>query len=250
MAETEESKDEDVTEDVDEPGFKPLTNFVPEVANPLKPLVDWTYGSVVLGRSRRTHDKLGLSGTVLIGAVCEKQKKGGSLYGYKIRMDIEFPHIMFLCGKRGSGKSYSLGIFAEELARLKAGLGTVVIDPIGTFWSLKNANKTPQEISALTHWGLEPQGLKNVLVYTPIGFYNEYKGIVDKPFSIAPADLTAEDWCTVFDVDRFKTQGLLIGDAIEKVKKGYTAKFNNQMIEVPPKPDRFSIGERGSEGSR
>jgi DNA-binding transcriptional ArsR family regulator len=223
--------------------FKPHTSFTPEIKNPLEPLVDWTYGTVILGRGRRTHEKLGLNGTVQIGAVCEKQTDGKSLFGYKVRMDIEFPHIMFLCGKRGSGKSYSLGIFAEELAKLRAGIGTVIIDPIGTFWSLKNSNKNPSEISALTRWGLEPHGFKNILTYTPIGFYNEYKGIVDKPFSIAPADLTAEDWCMVFGVDRFKTQGLLIGDVVEKVRNGYTAVYKNHLVQVPAKTGKYSLGD-------
>lgn len=232
------TKSEETTE-----GFKPPTTFSPDIENPLEPLVDRTYGQVILGRDRRTHEKLGMDGTVQIGAVSEKQAGGRSLFGYKIRMDIEFPHIMFLCGKRGSGKSYSLGIFAEELGRLRTGIGTVIIDPIGTFWSLKNPNKNPSEISALTEWGLEPKGLSNVLIYTPIGFYNEYRGIVDKPFSISPADLTAEDWCLVFDVERFKTQGLLIGDALEKVRNGYTAFFKNHNIDVPGKPERFSIGD-------
>jgi hypothetical protein len=242
---TEENNDTDSASDVDGPPeeFKPLTNFTPEIQHSLEPLVDWTHGTVILGRGRRTQDKLGEKGTVQVGTVVERQKGGKSLFGFKVRVDIEFPHIMFLCGKRGSGKSYSLGIFAEELAKLRSGIGTVIIDPIGTFWSLKNSNKSPTEISSLTHWGLEPRGFKNILIYTPIGFYHEYRGIVDKPFSIAPRDLTAEDWCLVFDVDRFKTQGLLIGDAIEKVRNGYNARFKNQIISVPPKPEKFSIGD-------
>ncbi|UCH88129.1 MAG: DUF835 domain-containing protein [Thermoplasmata archaeon] len=243
MEDEKENTDNESSAETVGSDFKPLTTFTPEVDNPLEPLVDWSYGAVILGRGKRTHDKLGVKGTVQVGAVCEKQKGPKSLFGFKVRVDIEFPHIMFLCGKRGSGKSYSLGIFAEELARLRTGIGTVIIDPIGTFWSLKNSNKNPSEISALTRWGLEPQGFKNILIYTPIGFYNEYRGIVDKPFSISPADLTAEDWCMVFDVDRFKTQGLLIGDVLEKVRNGYTAFYKKRYIDVPGKPDRFSLGD-------
>lgn len=38
-------------------------------------------------------------------------------------------------GKRGSGKTYSAGVFAEEL--LTAGVQTVVLDPVGTWYGLR-----------------------------------------------------------------------------------------------------------------
>jgi len=33
-----------------------------------------------------------------------------------IYMDSLNPHVVFVCGARGSGKSYVLGVIAEELA--------------------------------------------------------------------------------------------------------------------------------------
>ncbi|WP_336327056.1 ATP-binding protein [Halovenus sp. HT40] len=53
--------------------------------------------------------------------------RGASLY-----LDLNSPHAMLIVGKRGYGKSYTLGVVAEELARTDA-IAPVVLDPMGAF---------------------------------------------------------------------------------------------------------------------
>jgi DNA helicase HerA-like ATPase len=58
--------------------------------------------------------------------------------GTTVALDADGPHAVAVVGKRGSGKSYTLGVLAEELARL-GGLAPVVIDPMGSFRGLEGS---------------------------------------------------------------------------------------------------------------
>lgn len=55
--------------------------------------------------------------------------------GAGLRLDLDGPHAMLLVGKRGYGKSYTMGVIAEELARTD-GIAPVIVDPMGVFESL------------------------------------------------------------------------------------------------------------------
>ncbi len=185
------------------------------VDSPFSPLED--RDMVVIGRSSTGHKRAGKKGLMYVGAVTE----AGKFHERKVMVDARFPHIVFICGKRGSGKSYTLGVVAEELAGTKTGIGVVIVDPVGVFWSMKFPNRSKSERDALKKWGMKVQGLNNMKVMAPAGYFNELRETVDEPFSITVSDMTAEDWCSVFDIDRFKVQGLLIGTALQKALEGY-----------------------------
>ncbi|MBZ6493608.1 ATP-binding protein [Natrinema longum] len=55
--------------------------------------------------------------------------------GTKLYLDLDGPHATLIVGKRGYGKSFTMGVVAEELARA-AGVTPVVIDPMGVFSTL------------------------------------------------------------------------------------------------------------------
>lgn len=57
----------------------------------------------------------------------------------RVGFDLNGPHIGAVVGKRGYGKSYTLGVFAEELADVPE-IAPVVIDPMGTFAPLAEAS--------------------------------------------------------------------------------------------------------------
>ncbi|MGA1819850.1 MAG: helicase HerA domain-containing protein [Thermoplasmatota archaeon] len=213
------------------------------VESPLKPLVDEKSGYVVLGRSPSAHKKWRRKGLLQIGAVGEFQGPGENLFGKEVFLDAAFPHIVFICGKRGSGKSYTLGIFAEELIRSAIGVGVILVDPIGIFWSLKMENTSRSERRALEKWGLSPTSFPEVKVLAPGTDASMIPVNCDGPFTIGISEMTAEDWCQVFDMDRFKTQGLLIGTAIDQVRYGYRAMVDDVPVDIPGRPDIFSIGD-------
>ena len=55
--------------------------------------------------------------------------------GAALEVDLDGPHAALAVGKRGYGKSYTLGVIAEGLART-AGVAPVVVDPMGAFRTL------------------------------------------------------------------------------------------------------------------
>ncbi len=191
-------------------------------------------GRAFIGRKKSVLGKYGEEAGLFVGRVNEDDKRDT-----EILLDGLNPHVVFVCGARGSGKSYVLGVVAEELALKNKNVGIVVVDPIGVFWSMKHPNKEEKELEALAKWGLMPQGLDNIKVFIPVGMKNAVpKSTFDAVFSIQPALLTAEDWCLTFGIDRFSPTGLLMEKGIVKTKSGYT---NLDGKEIRGKENTFSL---------
>ncbi|MCU0799086.1 MAG: DUF835 domain-containing protein [Candidatus Thermoplasmatota archaeon] len=213
------------------------------VGSQVNALKDPSDGYLVLGRSSSSHMKWGRKGLLELGAVGEHQTSGEDLFGRKVMVDAAFPHIIFICGKRGSGKSYTLGILAEELIRSAIGVGVVLIDPIGIFWSLKKENASQSERDEMARWGLRPQSFPEARVLVPSGSRMEKEGSEDGPFTISVGEMTADDWCHVFELERFRTQGLMIGTIIEQVQNGYDSVSEGRILHIGGRGDRFSISD-------
>jgi hypothetical protein len=73
------------------------------------------------------------------GAVCGRLgrylARDGST-GARVALDFDRPHAAVVVGKRGSGKSHTLGVLAEGLAEAP-GVAPVVVDPMGAFGGLR-----------------------------------------------------------------------------------------------------------------
>lgn len=193
-------------------------SFAPKVDLPIEARCAPTSDSIILGRGGSTIKKIGCQGTMYLGRVSEKGKHG--LYGKKVLVDAVFPHVVFISGHRGSGKSYTLGVIAEELSKADLGVGVIIVDPIGIFWALKKENSDVNESVLLEKWGLNPDFLKNIEIFTPIGIYNDYRDeTVDTPFALKPSDLYIEDWCRTFDIDRYEVRGTVLEKAMQIVSR-------------------------------
>ncbi len=187
-----------------------------------------------IGRKKGVFEKYGMQAALYIGRVQETPFKDTDLY-----LDGLNPHVVFVCGSRGSGKSYLLGVLAEELAVKNKNVGIVVIDPVGVFWSMRFPNREDKEIELLARWGMLPQGLKNVKVFIPDGVKEKVpKTTFDATFSIQPPLLTTDDWCLTFGIDRFSPTGLLLEKGMEKVRKGYRTQEGK---EVKGRGDKYSL---------
>jgi len=174
--------------------------------------------TVLIGRKKSVHEKFGMRGALQVGRVTEDAFKDRDVF-----LDSLNPHVVFVCGARGSGKSYALGVIAEELALKNPNVGVMVIDPVGVFWSMKFPNREEKELESLKKWGLKPVGLDNLMVFIPQGMAKDTpRETYDATFSIRPSLLTATDWCLTFGIEKFSPTGLLLEQAIEKVKKGFT----------------------------
>lgn len=196
-------------------------------------------GNAYIGRKKSILKKYGDEGGLFVGRVGEED-----LHHKPVYLDGLNPHVVFVCGARGSGKSYVLGVLAEELAIKNKNVGIVVVDPIGVFWSMKYPNKDEKELELLADWNIMPQGLNNIKVFIPVGMKSSVpKNTYDATFSIQPSLLTAEDWCLTFGMDRFSPVGLLLDKVLEKVKKGFTTIDEENPKTIRGKENTYSLDD-------
>ena len=72
--------------------------------------------------------------TARIGSFLARDGSAGAPVG----VDLDRPHAGVVFGKRGTGKSYTLGVLAEEIADAD-GVAPVIVDPMGVFGGLEAA---------------------------------------------------------------------------------------------------------------
>ncbi len=177
-----------------------------------------------VGRKKSIFEKYKSKAALYLGKVNETNREWQNYFNKRVLLDSISPHAIFICGMRGSGKSYTLGVIVEEMAMKNDGVGIIIIDPMGIFWSMKQKNKMANESEMLGRWGLKPTGIKNVKVFIPKGYVHKApKETWDDVFKIKPSELRVDDWCLTFDIERFDTMGLLIERIIDKTKTGYTS---------------------------
>ncbi len=169
--------------------------------------------------------------------------------GYVYDITVKGSH-NFIAGKNGgiiSHNSYSLGCIAEELTLRNPNVASVIIDPIGIYWSMKEPNKENKEIELLGEWGLEPKGIEEADVFIPLGLKNKVPGdTYDKLFSIRPSELTTDDWCLTFNLKRFSPTGLLMEKAIEKTKERVGENYGlMDLIETIKNDEELTSKEEG-----
>jgi hypothetical protein len=198
----------------------------PHISIKLGFLEDKEKKNVFIGRKKSIYNKYGYDAALFVGRVREEEHNNSNIY-----LDSMNPHVVFVCGSRGSGKSYVLGVVAEELALNNRDVGVIAIDPIGVFWSMRFPNKEEREVEKLKSWGLKPKGLKNLKVFVPWGMVGEIpKSTYDAGFAIQPCLLTTEDWCLTYGMERFSPTGLLLDKAIKKVEGGYQDKETKKKV--------------------
>jgi len=178
---------------------------------------------IVLGRDEVERKKFGTKGTILLGKHYVKMAQVTAL-SQPVYLDMNKAHVVFVAGKRGTGKSYSLGVVAEGIATLPEEfshkVGAIVFDTMGIYWTMKYPNHKDEGL--LREWNFEGKGSDAVKIYTPHGFFKSYKeqGVpTDHAFSIKPSELQAEDWCTTFDLAMNDPIGVFIERIILSLKK-------------------------------
>jgi hypothetical protein len=176
---------------------------------------------IILGRKDSDRKKYGTKGAILIGKHYVKMGQRTALSN-EILMDVTTSHAVLVVGKRGSGKSYTLGVMAEGMANLPAeiaqNLAVVILDTMGIYWTMKYPND--KEPALLKEWNQEPKALVTQ-IYTPEGHYKDFKekGIpTDFPFSLNIGELDAADWCLTFNISLTEPIGVLIERTLSDLK--------------------------------
>lgn len=196
---------------------------------------------IVIGRDETDRKRFGNSGTILIGKLYVTMGQTTSLSN-EVLMDVNRSHIVFICGKRGSGKSYTMGVIAEGMVHLpeeiSSNLAIIIFDTMGIYWTMKYPNQKDEAL--LDEWNLKGKAL-DIEIFTPAGFYQSYKerGIpTDHPFSIKPSDLDSSEWCMTFGIDVNDPIGVLIQRVISKLKESSESfSMDNIIAAIKAEPD-------------
>lgn len=202
---------------------------------------------ITLGRNEKDKKLLGKDGLIYIGRGYVKMGPYTSLSN-NIYLDVARSHVVLVAGKRGSGKSYTLGVLTEEISNLpkevSQNIASLIFDTMGIYWTMKYVNEKDKEL--LSEWGLKPRNLP-VKVFVPFGHYEEFTENeipVDEKFALGAPELTSEDWITTFGLNLIEPISILIERSLVELrekKKNFTIRDIIEVIEKDKKSEKEVI---------
>jgi hypothetical protein len=140
----------------------------------------------------------------------------------------------FTAGFGGSlcHNSYSLGTIAEELqtADISDNLSTIIIDPMGIYWSMKRPND--RSAALLENWDIKPDAF-DAQVYIPEGKTKEFEEQempYDDTFTLNPSRFTAQEWGMAFGLDMNSEMGILLERVISKLQEETDGNYTTDHI--------------------
>jgi len=151
-------------------------------------------------------------------------------------------HAIFICGKRGAGKSYTMGVIAEELVQKARGIVPIIVDPIGVYWTMAKEN----DLEDVMDWDTMPQGFPVHLILPgdPKRIYGEelldemeYLGIKVIPLKIPPYDLEPDEWLDLYGLSLTDAMGIALFRATAKLyskkdDEGFRYIFDRAIEEI------------------
>lgn len=152
-------------------------------------------------------------------------------------LDIVSPHCMLVVGKRGTGKSYTLGVIAEGFARLEQEnrnrLSLVLVDTMSVFHSLKKENTNKKEIQRMEDFDIEPEDFSDkIKILTPEiaveraekdGKELHHDGLLKVPLH----SVAVHEWLELFDIELTEPLGTLLSQVMTSLKKEQRFSFSD-----------------------
>jgi len=160
---------------------------------------------------------------LFIGREKLKDRLGDDVY-----IDASKSHAIFICGKRGSGKSYTLGVLVEELQEKYPEYLKIIIDPMGIFWTMVEPNEEQEE--ELWDWDSYPERYPVKLIVPgeieerfdeDVIREMENRGVEFKKLLLNPSDISAEGWCDLFNLNINEMMGIALYRAIDNIEKDF-----------------------------
>jgi DNA helicase HerA-like ATPase len=154
---------------------------------------------------------------------------------HNIWLDTDRAHVVYIMGKRRSGKSFTLGVIAEGLVshqwinQMKEPQAALVFDTLNVFWGMQYpaGDGGSEKVQELSDWSMKDEKLPADFYY-PHGYKMEYYPEGFKEFSLSLMDLEPIDWCFMFEVDPIADPlGQLFMDLISSLKSQKTLSFSD-----------------------
>ena len=181
--------------------------------------VDADTRSITIGR----RPDAGIAAFGFIGKASE-HSGGSTILDHSVWVDVEYPHVIGVFGSRGSGKSFDLGVVAECISGVPGVIegerpdsAVLILDVQNQFWTLgfkpdADLVEDRRHLADLEAWGLTPNKLPNVKVWSPSGASTSE--IESLTFRLAPSQLSDEDWLTTLGLERFSPMGQALLDLL------------------------------------
>ena len=178
--------------------------------------------NVVFGRTIKDTD---FERLVYIGKVLENTV-GANYLSADAWLDVTFPHVIYITGTRGSGKSFDLGVLVEGISRLSDvspvqngvdPMCAIVIDTQSQFWTLAYepnpaVSENKQQLEQLRQWNIRPARLSNCRLFIPP--VSKTLTGTEEVFHIRPSQVRHEQWCAFIGEPVYSPQGHVLGQTI------------------------------------
>jgi hypothetical protein len=175
-------------------------------------------GDVIVGTE-------GVGTSLLLGSAAEPGAQ-------RVWFNASKEFVSLVIGKRGSGKSHTLGTMIEALATTEAqtsisALETrraiLLIDPMGNFWPTSipvtpdGPPKVRRQWEALREFGCEPVPI-SAQVWLPAGFRESTDAPGVRSFTVQVTDLDDQDWADLLRTNLVRDpQGIALAEAYDRV---------------------------------
>jgi len=173
-----------------------------------------------------------------------------------VRLDLTREHVLAIVGKRGSGKSFTLGAFLEGLCTTEATtpIGHISGERAGLLFDVLNifqwmtapvteragtSSHVAEQARLLRQWGDPGEVSLDIDLWVPAGFQERVTGRA-RPFSIRPGDMDIADWASLLHVDAMQdVMGQLLNLVVDKVSRRGWSQAGTAMA---PSPD-YAVGD-------
>ena len=203
--------------------------------------------SIIVGQNRPNGDP---QAAILLGAVCELTT-AKSMMNWGVWLDVEFPHVILIVGKRGSGKSYDLGIIAEALcapndsaiARGTEPFAMILFDTQSQFWTLAETGAlTDEQRRLLGNWNIPTNAIIQPKIYRPKG--TPKIGDNEIEFALRPGDLSGADWAALCELEQFSAMGQCLYKARAAMSEGFSLQQMIDWLQTDDAADEHVEGTR------
>ena len=185
--------------------------------------------NVILGRMKASVSSQDL---IYLGKVLENNS-GSSLLGADLWLDVAFPHVIYITGTRGSGKSFDLGVLVEGISSLRdpsavqnnaQPITSFVIDTQSQFWTLgyepkASVGANAAQLHELKAWNIRPNAVGDIALYLPAGA-DPITG-TEKTFALSPDQVAHDEWCALVGQEVYSPQGHILGETLDRLKADF-----------------------------
>lgn len=173
-----------------------------------------------------------------------------------VTLSVGKARTVFACGKRGTGKSYSLGNIIEEVKEQMPDTVPLTVDPMGIYWTMAQPNDQQEDL--LWDWGLQKRGYDVTLLVPgdPVERYGrdvldemERRGLRIERLQLNPSDISPDGWCELFDLNINKPMGIALYRAVRSLTQDDESESEDAYFTLEELIEAVEYDEKANEST-